>query len=74
MGTVAQAMADEAKASGAAVVVRLLDFGADGKIAKKIQDMFRAAHPDGSLFLASLDEDGYVLLLPPTGDLSPLCI
>ena len=58
MGTVAQALAAEAKEKGSAVVVQLLDFGADGKIAKKIQDLFRAVHPEGSLFLASLDEEG----------------
>eukprot|EP00604_Paraphysomonas_vestita_P001745 CAMPEP_0174822746 /NCGR_PEP_ID=MMETSP1107-20130205/18190_1 /TAXON_ID=36770 /ORGANISM="Paraphysomonas vestita, Strain GFlagA" /LENGTH=926 /DNA_ID=CAMNT_0016042605 /DNA_START=308 /DNA_END=3088 /DNA_ORIENTATION=- len=39
------------------VLVEAIDFGGDGKIAKKIQDKFRSIVPDGSLFLASLDDD-----------------
>jgi len=39
------------------VLVASLDFGADGKVAKKIQDKFRSIIPEGSLFLASPDEE-----------------
>lgn len=39
------------------ILVEAIDFGGDGKIAKKIQDKFRSIVPDGSLFLASLDDD-----------------
>ena len=39
------------------MLVASLDFGADGKVAKKIQDKFRSIIPEGSLFLASPDEE-----------------
>jgi len=38
-------------------VVSKMEFGADGKVAKKIQDKFKSIHPEGSFFLASLDDD-----------------
>jgi len=40
-----------------AVVVLAVEIGADGKVAKKIQEQLRAVHPAGSFFLASLDDD-----------------
>ena len=40
------------------IVISLLEFGADGKIAKKIQDTCRALHPEGSFLIASLDDEG----------------
>lgn len=40
------------------IIVLNMDFGADGKLAKKIQDKFKAMYPDISLFLVSIDDDG----------------
>ena len=40
------------------VVVSMMEFSADGKVAKKIQDTFKGIHPEGSFFIASLDDDG----------------
>jgi soluble P-type ATPase len=40
------------------VIISQLDFGADGKIAKKIQDVIRALHPEATIFIASPDDDG----------------
>ena len=40
------------------VVVLSLEIGADGKVAKKIQEQLRAIHPTGSFFVASLDDEG----------------
>ena len=53
----AEQVAAEAKANNQAVVVLAVEIGADGKVAKKIQEQLRAVHPTGSFFLASLDED-----------------
>jgi hypothetical protein len=39
------------------VVVINVEFGADGKVAKKLLDRMRAVHADGSFFVASLDEE-----------------
>jgi hypothetical protein len=39
------------------VVVEFVDFGADGKVAKKMQDKFKEVCPAVSLFLCSLDDD-----------------
>jgi hypothetical protein len=39
------------------VVVLSLEIGADGKVAKKIQDQLKAVHPTASFFLASLDDE-----------------
>ncbi len=35
-----------------------LDFGADGKIAKKVQDVIKAANPTVSVFIVSPDDEG----------------
>jgi hypothetical protein len=45
-------------------VILSLEIGADGKVAKKIQETLRGLHSVGSFFLASLDDDAerYVLL------------
>jgi len=51
-------IAETAVASSQAFVVEAMDFGADGKVAKKIQDKFRAIHGEGTLLLASMDEEG----------------
>ena len=51
-------LATDAAASKKPIVVTSLDFGADGKLAIKIHDTFKSIHPDGSLFLASVDDDG----------------
>ena len=40
------------------VVMSLMEFGADGKVAKKIQDTCKSVHPEGSFFIASLDDEG----------------
>ena len=61
----AQALATEAKALGKEAVVCMLEFGADGKVAKKIQDTCKAIYPEGSFFIASLDEEGEKLGLFP---------
>jgi hypothetical protein len=49
------ALAEAAKQQGRDVVVAHIDFGSDAKVVKKIQECFKAAHPDGSLFLVSFD-------------------
>lgn len=57
------------------VIVEALDFGGDGKVAKKMQDKLKTILPDASLFLASLDDDmtKYVLLNAlPLHDLTSL--
>ena len=38
--TTVEALAADAKAKGVSVVVSLVDFGADGKVAKKIQGSY----------------------------------
>ena len=35
-----------------------LDFGADGKLAKKIQEKFKAVHPTSSSVIDSIDDEG----------------
>mmetsp|Transcript_41057 Transcript_41057/g.41939 ORF Transcript_41057/g.41939 Transcript_41057/m.41939 type:complete len:1015 (+) Transcript_41057:17-3061(+) len=55
--TAIETIASEAAACSKPVVVQAMEFGADGKVAKKIQDKYRAIYPDGTLFLASLDDD-----------------
>jgi hypothetical protein len=61
----AQALATEAHAQGKGAVVCLLEFGADGKVAKKIQDVCKGINTEGSFFIASLDEEGEKLGLFP---------
>jgi hypothetical protein len=39
------------------VIVEALDFGGDGKVARKMQDKLKSILPEASLFLASLDDD-----------------
>lgn len=39
------------------MIVEALDFGGDGKVARKMQDKLKTILPDASLFLASLDDD-----------------
>lgn len=39
-------------------MVSMMEFSADGKVAKKIQDTFKGIHPEGSFFIASLDDEG----------------
>ena len=51
-------VAKEANSQGKALVVAVIDFGADGKVAKKIHDKLKAVHADGSFFVISADEDG----------------
>ncbi len=34
-----------------------MDFGADGKVAKKIQDRFKELRPDASFFLYAVDDE-----------------
>jgi hypothetical protein len=34
-----------------------MEFGGDGKVAKKIQEKFRSIYNAGTLFLLSLDEE-----------------
>jgi hypothetical protein len=52
------------------VIVEALDFGGDGKVARKMQDKLKTILPEASLFLASLDDDltKYAPVSPP-----PLC-
>lgn len=52
-----EVMAAQAVASNQGVVVVHLEIGADGKVAKKIQDKFKGLHPSGSFFLATFDEE-----------------
>ncbi len=40
------------------MVVINVEFGADGKVAKKLLDRMRVLHPEGSFFVASPDEEG----------------
>ena len=39
------------------MIVEALDFGGDGKVARKMQDKLKTILPEASLFLASLDDD-----------------
>jgi len=39
------------------VIVQCIDIGTDGKVAKKIQDKFKALCPNTSVFLCSADDD-----------------
>lgn len=41
-----------------AIVVSLMEFGSDGKVAKVVQETCKSVHPAGSFFIASLDDDG----------------
>jgi hypothetical protein len=40
------------------IVVKLMEFGSDGKVAKVVQDTCKSVHPAGSFFIASLDDEG----------------
>ena len=60
----AEAAAKNAKASGDAITILQLE-GIDGSIVKKIQEVLKAAHPDGSFFLCSMDESGDKMNLFP---------
>jgi hypothetical protein len=53
----AEEIAQAAKAAAKQLVVCQVDFGSDGKVAKKIHDKLKAAHNEGSFFVISLDED-----------------
>jgi hypothetical protein len=39
------------------IVVKLMEFGSDGKVAKVVQDTCKSVHPAGSFFIASLDDE-----------------
>mmetsp|Transcript_27496 Transcript_27496/g.26307 ORF Transcript_27496/g.26307 Transcript_27496/m.26307 type:complete len:1010 (+) Transcript_27496:145-3174(+) len=64
-GVVAEGLATKAKTDKKVLIISLLEFGADGKIAKKIQDTCRKEHPEGTYFIASLDDEGAKLGLFP---------
>jgi len=51
--TIAQAV----QQTNQAVLVQGMDFGADGKVAKKIQDKLKTLCPALSVFLCSIDDD-----------------
>ena len=53
----AEALAREALASNQTLVVSAMDFGADGKLAKKIQEKFVQLHPTADIVIASLDDE-----------------
>lgn len=40
------------------MVIANIDFGADGKVARKIYEKLKSVHPDASYFIMSQDEDG----------------
>jgi len=56
--SITEKLATEAVASKKPIVVTNLDFGADGKLATKVHDVFKSIHPDGSFFVSSIDDDG----------------
>ena len=53
----AESVAKAAVAQEKALVVVQIDFGADGKVAKKIHDKLKGEHAEGSFFVASYDDD-----------------
>lgn len=54
----ADKIVDEAKSAKKPFVVAELDLGADGKLAKKIQEKFKSVYPELSSVLLSSDDDG----------------
>lgn len=55
---VAEKLARDSLETGDQIVVTQMDFGSDGKVAKKIQENFRKIAQEASFFMATLDEDG----------------
>lgn len=53
----ADEVAAQSKTNGKALIVASIDFGADGKVAKKIHDKLKATYAEGSFFIASFDDD-----------------
>lgn len=53
----AEAIAKEAFSAGKRVVVAQIEFGSDGKVARKIHEKLKAVYPDASYFIASFDEE-----------------
>eukprot|EP01041_Mallomonas_annulata_P001725 gene1725-3341_t len=51
-----ESIANEALSASKSVVIESMEFGGDGKVAKKIQEKYRSIYADGTLFLVSLDE------------------
>lgn len=56
--SVAEKLGADAVQSNKDAIVASVDIGADGKVAKKIQEKLRALHARGSFFLVSIDDDG----------------
>jgi hypothetical protein len=40
------------------VVIAVIDFGADGKVARKIYEKLKSVNPEASYFVVSPDDDG----------------
>jgi alanyl-tRNA synthetase len=55
---IAEKFAHDSNEKGNQIVVTQMDFGSDGKVAKKIQENFRKISKDASFFMATLDEEG----------------
>lgn len=55
--TAITALAEKAKTESKACVIVNLDFGSDSKVVKKIQDLYKSIHADGSLFVISQDSN-----------------
>jgi len=53
----ADRVARHALASNEGTIIAAMDFGADGKLAKKIQEIFKAVHPASSSCIVSMDDD-----------------
>jgi hypothetical protein len=53
-----ETLANEAKGKNENWIFADLDFGADGKIAKKLQDKLKSLHPSCSSVIVSVDDDG----------------
>lgn len=54
----ADKIVEEAKSAQKSTLVTELDLGADGKLAKKIQEKFKAVYPELSSVILSSDDDG----------------
>eukprot|EP00981_Chlorochromonas_danica_P003570 scaffold659_cov192-Ochromonas_danica.AAC.83 len=54
----AEEVAQQALNTRKAIVIANIDFGADGKVARKIYEKLKSVHPSGSFFVVSADDDG----------------
>lgn len=66
----AETLAKEAKEKNQRCIVASMDFGAEGKVAKKVQEVVKTVNPAACMFLISADDEGekigmFALVAPP---------